>query len=200
MECYMTALTRLAARTKPFTYSQALELGFSDRDLHRLSADGTLARLGRGLYLFESATVGLDLDLLEISLRAPAATLCLTTALARHGLTDEIPPHLDIALSRGTRPPASSLPVDWHSFASKTFEIGRERLKLGVGTNIHIYSAERSIIDAFRMRHQEGSDLAYMALKTWLKRKRSHPSDLLSMARSFPRTLPVLRNAFEILL
>lgn len=46
---------------------------------------------------------GADPDLLEIAYRAPHATLCLTTALARHGLSDAIPARIDVALPRGQR-------------------------------------------------------------------------------------------------
>ena len=44
-----------------------------------------------------------NLDQLEIALRASDATLCLTTALSHHDLTDVIPPEIDLALPRSRR-------------------------------------------------------------------------------------------------
>ena len=38
------------------------------------------------------------------------------------------------------------------------------------GLALGVYSAERSIIDAFRLRHQEGEELAIEALRRWLRR------------------------------
>ena len=63
-----------------------------------------------------------------------------------------------------------------------------------------IYSAERSIIDAFRLMHQEGSDVAYEALRRWLRRRGNSPAGLLKVAGSFPKALPRIRQALEVLL
>lgn len=68
------------------------------------------------------------------------------------------------------------------------------------GLTIGLYSPERTIIDAFRMRHHIGADIANNALKRWLRRRGSTPATLLELARSFPRTLPILRTTLEILL
>ena len=63
---------------------------------------------------------------MEIARRAPRATLCLVTALARHGLTDQMPARIDIALPRGERARIVTVPVTWHRFAAATFNVGRE--------------------------------------------------------------------------
>ncbi|MDR3108002.1 MAG: hypothetical protein LBU05_07420 [Bifidobacteriaceae bacterium] len=62
-----------------------------------------------------------------------------------------------------------------------------------------MYSAEGSVIDASRPRHREGPDTANEALKRWLK-SGGKPSALLGLARAFPRTMPILRSALEVLL
>lgn len=95
--------------------------------------------------------------------------------------------------------PDTSAPVRWRHFDPETFEIGREVIDIGGDRSIGLYSAERSIIDAFRLRHLDGPDLANEALKRWLRRG-GQPSELLAMARSFPRTLTSLRETLEILL
>ena len=65
---------------------------------------------------------------------------------------------------------------------------------------IGLYGSERCVIDAFRLRHQEGPDVAAEALRRWLRRPGSHPSALLAMARHFPKALPALRTALQVLL
>lgn len=87
------------------------------------------------------------------------ATLCLASALARHGLSDAIPAAPDVALPRGTRTPATEATVHWHHFATATFDLGRGPLTLDETTSIGLYSAPRSIIDAFKMRATEGHEL-----------------------------------------
>lgn len=161
---------------------------------------GVIKQLGRGLFRRADAAADDDPDLLEIAHRAPAATLCLTTALARHGLSDAIPARIDVALPRGQRRPSTQAPVMWHAFAPDTFDIGRDELALADQERIGLYSAERCIIDAFRLRHLEGPETAVTALRRWLRRPGSQPATLLAMARAFPNAEPALRAALEILL
>ena len=183
-----------------FTYSEARQGGLTERQLYRLRDDGVIEVIGRGLFHRTDASTFADADLLGIALRAPLATLCLSTALARHGLTDEIPATIDVALPRGTYRPAVRAPVTWHFFDPGTFEIGRTTVALDEQASIGLYDAPRSIIDAARLRHREGSELVYGALRRWLKRHGSSPSELLAMARSFPQAERTLREAMEILL
>lgn len=63
-----------------------------------------------------------------------------------------------------------------------------------------IYSPERCIVDSFRLRHQEGSDVANEALRRWLRRPGSKPASLMRMAQSFPKAAPGVRAALEVLL
>ncbi len=182
-----------------FTYSTARERGLSKRALYTLLDEGLLAQIGRGLYQRTDLDGG-DPDLAAAALRAPQATICLRSALARHDLSDDIPTAHDLALPAGTRPPTLDSPIHWHRFARETFEIGRELLSLDEGLTIGIYSAERSLIDAFRLRRLEGSELGNEALKRWLATTGRQPGQLIKMAEQFPRAAGPLRRALEVLL
>jgi hypothetical protein len=191
-----------------FSTSAALDAGLTRPLLDRLVRDGDLERLGRGLFLRSVYADGMDTDLVEIAVRAPSATICLTSALARHGLTDEIPAAVDIALPREHWQPRVAARVAWHRFAEDSFTIGRHDLQLtdpsGAAAagplTIGLYSAERSIIDAFRTRGTTGFDLATDALRRWLRDPTHQPADLLTLCEHWPRTLTALRTALEILL
>lgn len=186
----------LASLPDTFRYSEALK-HISERQLRRLVEEGSVVLLSRGLYR-KGDWLG-DEDLIEISARAPRATLCLRTALARHGLIDDIPHEIDAAVPRGSWTPATVAPVRWRHFDPATFEIGRDLADIDGGGSIGVYSAERSVIDAFRLRHVEWPDMANEALRRWL-RGGGHPSELLLMARSFPRVVTALRETMAILL
>jgi predicted transcriptional regulator of viral defense system len=182
-----------------FSYSEARAQGHSDHALRKLLAEGAIELLSRGVYRRTSVETA-EIELSEIVLRAPKATLCLTTALSRHDLTDTIPSTIDVALPQGTWLPKLSAPVTWHKFAPATFEIGRETIRID-NHRIGLYDAPRSIIDTFRLRHLEGYELAIEALKRWLRKRGSQPSTLLAMAhRIDPRSEATLRKAMEILL
>jgi predicted transcriptional regulator of viral defense system len=182
-----------------FTFADARAAGLTPGRLYRLRDQGQLEQISRGLYHKTSVGWSADIDLTEIATRAPEATICLASALARHGLTDEIPAATDIALPRGTWKPAVGAAVAWHTFAASTFVLGRDRIGLGGGLEIGIYSAPRSIIDAFRLRYREG-DLAITALRRWLREPGHHPAELLDLAGHFPRARPGLRAVLEVLL
>ena len=181
-----------------FSHALAQERGLSDRRLRGLVAGGALDRLAHGLYRKADAPPA-DLDRIEIALRASDATLCLSTALSHHDLTDVIPSEIDVALPRSRRPPRVRAPVRWHRFREDTFDVGRETIAVDEGLSIGIYSAERSLIDAFRLRHQEGDEMAIEALKRWLKRPESMPANLLAMAKHFPKAKPSLLHTLRIL-
>jgi predicted transcriptional regulator of viral defense system len=187
-------------RRRPwFTFADARQLGLPKQSIYWLRDTGAIESLARGIY---QATDSIEADpsLIAAAAIKPQSTLCLTSALARHDLTDEIPRMHDIALPRGTRHPRIDGPIKWHTFDAETFEIGRTKTTIGPGIAMAMYSAERCIIDAFRLRGREGHEAANQALKRWLKRPGSQPSTLLAMAQKFPRASGPLRSALEILL
>jgi predicted transcriptional regulator of viral defense system len=182
-----------------FTYTQARAAGISAERLYAYRAKGLVDQIARGLYRWADAPE-IDQDLLEIAHRAPRGTLCLITALARHGLTDIIPPSIDIALPRGSRVPTLRKAIDVHVFARETFDLGREELSVGDKLSVGIYSPERTLIDIIRLRHREGPDVAWEALRRWLARKGSKPAALLAMAQHFHGAERAVRAALEIIL
>lgn len=190
-----TGLERLPST---FTYAQALDAGLSHHRLYSLRDTGALEQVGRGLYRKADAELT-DLDLLEVAKRAPEATICLLSALARHDLTDAIPARHDIALPRDKWHPRLSGAIQWHSFEAATFDIGRTTVPVDDTTTIGLYSAPRTIVDTYRLRNTAGSDVANEALRRWLHGG-GQPAQLIAVARAFPRAMPALLHALEVLL
>jgi len=182
-----------------FTYGEAREAAVSDKRLYRLRDAGEIVALGGGVYRWADAPPADD-DLVEIAERVPTGTLCLETALARHGLIDAIPAAIDVAVPRGSTRPALRAPVRLHQFDRGTFGLGRDLLDVGARRPLGLYSAERSIIDVVRLRHREGSDMAWEALRRWLARPGRSPAQLIDLAGRLPRAEPALRRALEVLL
>ena len=189
----------LAALPDVFTYQDAKGAAVSDRRLKRGVDEGWLVKVGHGVYCRADAQLA-DLELVEVALRAPDATLCLASALARHELSDTIPSAIHVALPRSRRPPVVESVVEWHRFSDETFALGRMPLAVADGVEMGIYSPERCVVDAFRLRHQEGSDVANEALRRWLRRRGSKPASLMRLASFFPKAEPGLRAALEVLL
>ncbi len=193
----MTDTRSLPAR--PFTLTDAARLGISASAVQRLAKRGEIERIAHGLYARTDAAV-YDIELVTARLRASQATLCLTSALAHHGLVDAIPARSDLALPRGHWQPTGLVSVRWHAFDAATFDVGRTTTCLtGTRRSIGIYTAERSIVDAFRLRSTVGYELAIEALKSWLRRRGSAPADLITLARQLPRAEAPVRRALEYL-
>lgn len=176
----------------------AERFGLSRSGLYRAAREGRLERIARGIYLPADAAAA-DWDWIEAATRRPEATICLASALAHHELTDAMPAALDVAIPRGTRTPASTGAIAWHQFDRRTFEIGREEIPIpGTDQMIGIYSPERSITDAFRLRGEVGYELAREALKEWLRRG-GKPARLIEIASRLPRAKSPLLQALEAL-
>lgn len=181
-----------------FTAAQAEQSGLSRRGLASLQHAGEVERIGHGLFRRTSAPL-VDLDLVEIAVKAHQPTLCLVSALARHDLTDQIPARHDIAVPRGQWQPKVSAPVRWHKFDPVTFDVGRTEITVDGDYTMGLYDAPRSIIDAFRMRTTLGPDVANEALRRWL-RQGGQANLLLRHVKSFPRTRTAVLTALQILL
>lgn len=172
----------------------------SRSSLHRATRSGRLDRIARGLYLPPDAPVT-DWEWVEAAARRPDATICLTSALAQYDLTDTVPDALDVALPRGARRPATDAAIRWHLFDAATFDLGRQEIPVpGMGTklSIGIYSAERCIADAFRLRGSLGYELGRDALREWLRRG-GKPADLMALASRLPRAKQPLLDALQVL-
>jgi hypothetical protein len=81
-----------------------------------------------------------------------------------------------------------------------TFDLGRNELAIGDKLSIGIYSPERALVDVIRLRHREGSDVAWEALRRWIARRGSKPAALLAMAKHFHGAERAVRDALEVVL
>jgi predicted transcriptional regulator of viral defense system len=186
------------AWVEALTPGTAARAGLSRSALYRRARVGRLDRIARGIYLPAEASAA-DWDQIEAATRRPDATICLVSALAQYGLTDPIPAALDVAIPRGSRTPASTGAIAWHQFDRATFEIGREQITIpGSDQTIGIYSPERSIADAFRLRAEVGYELARDALREWLRRG-GKPARLIEIASRLPRAKSPVLQALEML-
>lgn len=175
--------------------------GLTRHGLDRLIEVGEFERIAPGLFLRSGLTDDTTAAWIAIAAKKPDPTLCLLTALSLHDLTDEIPARSDLAIPRGTQPVTiHHAPIAWHRFDTDTFHIGRGEHALPGGRSIGLYTAERTLVDLFRLRHAWGSDLAHGALKRWLRGHGNSPGALLALAESFPKARPAIQQALEVLL
>jgi predicted transcriptional regulator of viral defense system len=95
--------------------------------------------------------------------------ICLDSALAHWDLSDELPSEVHLAVPEGShRPTIDYPPTRVHVFRAPTFSLGRVEVRDERGDRFWISDRERTIVDAFRLRHLMGEDAANAALRRYL--------------------------------
>ncbi len=166
-------------KSPSFTAAGAAKFGISSSLLAYYIKLGMIERVARGVYrnpnLEKSAPFEWQ-DLLEIAQSVPSGTICLISALAYYGLTQEIQRQYWMAVqhpSKGVKRPNTKI------VRMRNTTLGRIKLKIGE-YNIHIFDRERCVVDAFRYLSKE---TALYSLKEYLKRTEKHKPDLSKLTR-----------------
>ena len=158
------------------------EIGISSTAISRAVEAGEVVRLGRGLYQATDAEADINISLAEVAKRSPRAVICLVSALAFHGLTDQLPRKVWFAIgAKDWEPSIAYPPVRVVRFREPYFSNGIERHRIG-GTEVRIYSAPKSIADAFRNPKLVDRSVAIEALKSALDQRKATPAVLMQAA------------------
>lgn len=179
----LSPLDRLRGIGPVFRSKEAVAAGVSWRDLYALRDHGEIVELSRGLYQLAESAGAPNVDFIAVCGRAPHGMICLNSALAFWELSDEIPGQVHLAVPSGTHRPAIGYPpTSVHVFQAATFGIGRIEIEAGPGERFWISDRERTVMDVFRLRHLVGEDLAFGALRRYL-RTPTKVADLAETAR-----------------
>ncbi len=143
---------------------------------------GLLIRVSRGVHqLVDSEGIG-DPDLAVVAAKAPAAIVCLISALAFHGATTQIPHRVDLALAPGARTPKlDHPPIRVYRFGGASLTEGVEEHDIG-GASVRIFSLPKTVADCFKFRNAIGTDVAIEGLQNCLRSRRFSMDDLLRFA------------------
>lgn len=163
--------------------SRAIELGIYPKTLYNMRNQGIIEQLARGLFRLKDSPALSHPDLIIIARKAPHAVICLISALAFHEITTQIPRQVDIAIPLKAHKPQIDYPpvkIFWYSKA--LFEEGIESHLLD-GTQILVYSLEKTLADCFKYRNKIGLDIAIEALKLYWQRKKPNVSKLLKYSK-----------------
>jgi len=177
----------------------AISAGIHPRTLYAMRDEGVLERVSRGRYRLSSMPALSNPDLVTVATRIPRGVVSLISALAFHGLTDEIPHQVHIALRPGTEKPRIEHPpvhIIW--FSGEAFTEGIEIHEID-GVDVQIYGAAKTIADCFKFRKKIGRDVALEALKTYRNRPDFNLKELIRYAR-IRRVENVMRPYLEALL
>jgi len=167
--------------------------------LGRLVNQGTLVRVGRGLYSLPDGDVGENHTLVEITKRVPHGVVCLLSALRFHGLTTQQSHEVWLAIDGKAREPKMShLPLRIVRPGGTALTSGQERHVIE-GVSVKIYSPAKTVADCFKFRNKIGLDVALEALRETWRAKRCTMDELMHYGR-ICRVEKVMRPYLESLL
>jgi predicted transcriptional regulator of viral defense system len=144
----------------------------SSRSKSQSLTPGAITRLARGLYQLADADVDANHTLAEASKLVPKGVICLTSALAYHGLTDQIPARVWLAIGpKDWRPRLTYPPMRFAHYPAEQLESGVERHGID-GVSVPIFSAAKTVADMFRYRRTVGLRVAIEGLREALRERK----------------------------
>jgi len=182
-----TSRQRILGLAQPggFLTTQAVSrAGIHTQLLTRLVADGTLERVGPGIYRLAGADITEHDGLLLAAAAAPDGVICLLSALVFHGIGSQLPAEVWLAVERGRRPPkVANLRLRIVRFSGAAFHEGIEIHEIE-RRRVRVYSVAKTIADLFKARNRVGLDVAVEALREGWRDRRFTMADLERAARA----------------
>ena len=156
--------------------------GITAATVSRLEREGVVTRLGRGLYQLAATSPEANHSLAEAAKRVPKGVICLVSALAFHGITDQMPRRIWIAIGpKDWKPKVDHPPLRIVRFADTFLSDGVETHEIEA-VSVPIFSVAKTIADIFRHRRSVGVDVAVQSLKEALRQHKATPSEISAAA------------------
>ena len=174
------------------------EAGITAATVSRMCRDGDVIRLARGLYQRPDAPVGAHHSLAEAAKRQPKGVICLVSALAFHGLTDQLPRAVWMAVGvKDWAPRESTPPIRIVRFTEAFLADGVvvERIE---GVTVSVFGVAKTIADCFRHRRTVGQSVALEGLQEALRQRKATPAEIVRHAER-GRVSTVIRPYLEAL-
>ena len=174
-------------------------IGVSREYLRRLTMNGVVVRVGRGLYTLPNAEPSAHRSLVEAARLVPHGVVCLLSALQFHQLTTQLPREVWLAVDRRAwKPVSGGPPLRVVKFSGDALTEGVEQHRIE-GTVVPIYCPAKTVADCFKYRNKIGLDVALEALRYCWRERRCSMDDLWHYAKVC-RVANVMRPYLESLI
>lgn len=158
--------------------------GIAGSTIQRALDDGDIVRIGRGLYQDPQSDVESEQTLAEVAKRIPKGIIAMASALAYHGLTDQMPRKTWVAIGASDWSPVSDYPpVRIVRFADKYLHHGVEHHPIS-GVDVPVYSVAKTLADAFRNSRLVDRSVAVEGLRAALDQRKASPAQIADAARA----------------
>lgn len=158
------------------------EAGIAATTISRAVRDGELVRLSHGLYQMSGSEIDANQSLAEAAKIVPKGVIAMVSALAFHGLTDQMPRKIWVAISPKDWAPAPKYPpLRITEFRDRYMEqgVGHHRIS---GIDVPIFSVAKTLADVFRNPRLVDRSVAVEGLRATLQQKRATPAEIAEAA------------------
>ena len=174
------------------------EAGITAATVSRMCRDGDVTRLARGLYQRPDAPISANHSLAEAAKRQPKGVICLVSALAFHGLTDQLPRAIWMAVGAKDWAPRTGAPPIRIVRFTETFLADGVVAEHIEGVTVNIFGVAKTIADCFRHRRTIGQSVALEGLREALRQRKATPAEIAHHAER-GRVSTVVRLYLEAL-
>jgi predicted transcriptional regulator of viral defense system len=172
--------------------------GVTAATISRMERAGEVIRLSRGVYQLADAELAPHHSLAEAAKRVPRGTVCLVSALAFHGLTDQLPSKVWMAIgSSDWAPKRSEADIRIVRFTDSLLSESVDTYVIE-GVSVRIFGAAKTVIDCFRHLGKVGLSVAIEGLQEALRQRKATPAEVARQAER-GRVSTVVRPYLEAL-
>jgi predicted transcriptional regulator of viral defense system len=158
------------------------EAGVTAATMSRMERAGEVIRLSRGVYQLADADLEPNHSLAEAATRVPRGVVCLVSALAFHGLTDQLPPNVWMAIgSKDWAPQPNGPGIRIVRFTNGLL---REHVETHTieGVAVRVFGVAKTVADCFRHRGKVGLSVAIEGLQEALRQRKATPAEIARAA------------------
>jgi predicted transcriptional regulator of viral defense system len=158
------------------------EAGVTAATMSRMERDGEVHRLARGLYQLSDAPLDVHHSLAETAKRVPKGVVCLVSALSFHGLTDQLPRQVWLAVGqKDWSPKSDGTAIRLVRFTDRLLaeEVETHTVE---GVPVKVFGITKTIADCFRYRNKIGLSVAIEGLQEALRQRKTTPGEIAKQA------------------
>ena len=160
------------------------EAGISPQTIARAVETGEIERISRGVYQKRGSEIEENQILAEAAIRVPKGVIALVSALAFHGLTDQMPRRIWMAIGASDWAPVQSYPpMRMVRFTERYLRQGVENHMIA-GLEVPIYSVPKTLADLFRNSKLVDRSVAVEGLRAAIEQRKATPSAIAQVAKA----------------
>ena len=158
------------------------EAGVTAATMSRMERTGEVIRMSRGVYQLSDADLDPNHSLAEAAKRVPKGVVCLVSALAFHGLTDQLSPKVWMAIGpKDWAPQRSGAGIRIVRFTDPLLGESIETHAIE-GVSTKVFGVAKTVADCFRHRGKIGLTVAIEGLQEALKQRKATPAEIARQA------------------